>query len=111
MDVDQIFASEVTLAELTYGAINSADYERHIKEPEWLRQYVMIYEISDVFEEYGQIRCALNKIDKNKAKEVGQFDMLIGATALHYGLTVVTDNIKDFSLMPGVKCVNWVERK
>lgn len=110
-DVDQLFASEVTLAELTYGAINSADYERHIKEPEWLRQYVTIYEISDVFEEYGQIRCALNKISKNKAKEVGQFDMLIGATALHYGLTVVTDNIKDFSLMPGVKCVNWVERK
>lgn len=110
-DVDQIFASEVTLAELTYGAINSEDYKRHIKEPEWLRQYVTIYEISDVFEEYGQIRCALNKISKNKAKEIGQFDMLIGATALHYDLTVVTDNIKDFSLMPGVKCVNWVERK
>jgi tRNA(fMet)-specific endonuclease VapC len=82
-DVDQIFASEVTLAELTYGAINSEDYKRHIKEPEWLRQYVTIYEISDVFEEYGQIRCALNKISKNKAKEIGQFDMLIGATALH----------------------------
>lgn len=110
-DVDQIFASEVTLAELTYGAINSEDYKRHIKEPEWLRQYVTIYEISDVFEEYGQIRCALNKISKNKAKEIGQFDMLIGATALHYDLTVVTDNIKDFSLMPGVKCVNWVKRK
>ena len=59
----------------------------------------------------GQIRCALNIISKNKAKEVGQFDMLIGATALHYGLTVVTDNIKDFSIMPGVKCVNWVERE
>ena len=110
-DIDQIFASEVTLAELTYGAINSADYERHIKEPEWLRQYVTICEISDVFEEYGKIRCALNKIGKNKAKEVGQFDMLIGATALYYGLTVVTDNMKDFSLMPGVKCVNWVDRK
>jgi len=110
-DIDQIFASEVTLAELTYGAINSKDYERHIKEPEWLRQYVTVYEISDVFEEYGQIRCALNKIGKNKTKEIGQFDMLIGATALHYGLTIVTDNIKDFSLMPGVKCVNWVERK
>ena len=68
-DVDQLFASEVTLAELTYGAINSADYERHIKEPEWLRQYITIYKISDVFEEYGQIRCALNKIGKNKAKK------------------------------------------
>ena len=27
-------ASEVTLAELTYGAINSSDYDRHIKEPQ-----------------------------------------------------------------------------
>lgn len=103
-------ASEVTLAELTYGAINSGDYERHIKEPQILRRDVMIYDISEVFEEYGQIRCALKKIRKDLDREVGQFDMLIGATALHYGLTVLTDNLKHFSLMPGVKCVNWVER-
>ena len=30
-DIDQIFASEITLAELTYGAMNSADYERHVR--------------------------------------------------------------------------------
>ena len=110
MDPDQIFASEITLAELTYGAINSSDYERHIKESQWLRQYITVYPISDVFEEYGQIRCALKRIKKDMDQKVGQFDMLIGATALHYGLTVVTDNVKDFSLMPGVKCVNWVKR-
>ena len=110
MDPDQVFASEITLAELTYGAMNSGDYESHIKEPEWLEQYITIYDISNVFEEYGRIRCALKKIKKDLDREVGQFDMLIGATALHYGLTVVTDNIKDFSLMPGVKCENWVER-
>jgi len=110
MDPDQLFASEVTLAELTYGAINSSDYERHIKEPKRLRRAVTVYPISDVFEEYGHIRCALKKIKKDLDKEVGQFDMLIGATALHYGLTVVTDNIKHFSLMPGIKCENWVER-
>ena len=103
-------ASEITLAELTYGAIKSDDYERHIKEPQLLRRDIIIYDISDVFEEYGLIRCALNKIRKNLDKEVGQFDMLIGATALHYGLTVVTENVKHFSLMPDVKCENWVER-
>ena len=103
-------ASEVTLAELTFGAINSNDYERHIEEPQRLRRDITIYDISEVFEEYGQIRCALRKIRKDLDREVGQFDMLIGATALHYGLTVVTDNIKHFSLMPGVKCENWVER-
>ena len=106
----QIGASEVTLAELTYGAIRSADYERHIKEPQKLRRDVKVYDISDVFEEYGRIRCALKEIRKDLDKEVGQFDMLIGATALHYGLTVVTENVKHFSLMPGVKYENWVER-
>ena len=76
-----ICASEVTLAELTYGAINSGDYERHIKEPQRLRCDVTIYDISDVFEEYGQIRCALKKIRKDLDRVVGQFDILIGATA------------------------------
>ncbi|MBR1800979.1 MAG: PIN domain-containing protein [Bacteroidaceae bacterium] len=103
-------ASEVTLAELTFGAINSNDYERHIKEPQSLKRNITIYDISDVFEEYGLIRCALKEIKKGLDKEVGQFDMLIGATALHYNLTVVTDNIKHFSMMPGVKYENWVER-
>ena len=105
-----ICASEVTIAELTYGAINSSDYKRHIKEPQELRETITILGICEVFEEYGQIRCALNKIKKGLDSEIGQFDILIGATALHYGLTVVTDNIKHFSLMPGVKCINWVER-
>ena len=110
VDPDQIFASEITIAELTYGAMKSGNYNRHIKEPEWLCNYITICKISDVFYEYAQIRNALNRIKKNLDREVGQFDILIGATALHYGLTVVTENIKHFSLMPGVKCENWVER-
>ena len=109
-DIDQIFASEITLAELTYGAMKSADYERHIQEPEWLRQYITIYNISDVFYEYAQIRCTLNKIKKHLDREVGSLDIFIGATALHYGLTVVTENVKHFSLMPGVRIEKWIER-
>ena len=66
--------------------------------------------ISDVFEEYAQIRCALKQQKKTLDKEIGNFDILIGATALHYGLTVVTDNVKHFELMPGVKVENWIVR-
>ncbi len=109
-DIDQIVVSEITLAELTYGAMNSSDYERYIKEPEWLRRYITVYDISDVFHEYAQIRCALNKIRKNLDKEVGSLDIFIGATALHYDLTVITENTKHFSLMPGVRVQNWVNR-
>ena len=106
----QIFASEVTLAELTFGAYYSEDYERHITEPQWLRRFVTVLDISDVFNEYAQLRCALKKQKKTLDKEIGNFDILIGATALHYGLTVVTDNVKHFDQMPGVKVENWIER-
>ena len=111
LSMPQIFVSEVTLAELTFGAYNSADFERHIQEPQWLRRYVTVLDISDVFEEYAQIRCALRKLKKNLDKEIGNFDILIGATALHYDLTVVTDNVKHFKVMPGVKVENWIVRE
>ncbi|MBQ2208334.1 MAG: PIN domain-containing protein [Prevotella sp.] len=106
----RLYVSEVTLAELTFGAYNSDDYERHIQEPEILRKTATVLPISDVFNEYAQIRCALRKVKKTMDRDIGNFDILIGATALHYGLTVVTDNVKHFEQMPGVKVENWVER-
>jgi tRNA(fMet)-specific endonuclease VapC len=107
----QLFVSEVTLAELTFGAYNSDDFARHILEPEWLRRYITVLDISGVFVEYSQIRCALKKIKKSLDKEIGNFDILIGATAVHYGLTVVTDNVRHFEQMPGVKVENWIQRE
>lgn len=102
----QLCASEVTVAELVYGAYNSKNFEKHYREAEWLRRNIQIIPISEVFDDYGEIRFAT----KHKGNPIGQFDLLIGATARHYGLTVVTDNLKDFEPMPGVKIENWVAR-
>ena len=100
-------ASEVTIGELIFGAVNSSDYQRHIKEPQWLQETVQIYPISEVLNDYAEIRYDLKK----KKLVVEDFDILIGATARHFGLTVVTDNVKHFEPMPGIKVINWVERK
>ena len=61
MDPDQLFVSEVTLAELTFGAYNSDDYERHIQEPQELRVSFNVVRIGEIFDEYAHIRCALKK--------------------------------------------------
>ena len=102
----QLCASEITVAELIYGAYNSKNFEKHYREAMWLKNNIEIYPISDALDDYGDIRFAT----KRKGSPIGQFDLLIGATARHYGLTVVTDNLKDFLPMPGVKIENWVER-
>ena len=37
----------------------------------------------------------------------GRFDRLIGAHALSRGLTLVTNNERDFADIPGLKIENW----
>ncbi len=39
-----------------------------------------------------------------------EFDLLIGVSALENKLTLVTDNIKDFQNIKGLKLENWIIR-
>jgi predicted nucleic acid-binding protein len=38
---------------------------------------------------------------------VDQFDLLIGATAVHHEMVLVTSNIKHFERIPGLNIENW----
>ena len=40
-----------------------------------------------------------------------EFDLLIGVTAVEHKLTLVTDNVKDFERLEGLKIENWFKRK
>ncbi len=103
---EQLCASEITVAELIYGAYNSKNFDRHYQEAMWLKNNIKIYPISEVLDDYASIRFAV----KQKGTPVGQLDIFIGATARHFDLTVVTDNTKDFLPMPNLKIENWIKR-
>jgi tRNA(fMet)-specific endonuclease VapC len=47
----------------------------------------------------------LKRIDRLQ----GEFDMLIGSTALAYGLALVTRNTRHFADMLGMLLENWVD--
>ena len=40
-----------------------------------------------------------------------EFDLLIGVTAIENKLMLVTENVKDFEPLNGIKIENWVVRK
>lgn len=104
--LDNLCVSEVTIAELLYGAVNSKNVDRHLLEVRELQRDITVLPISDALDDYADIRHSLT----SKGIIVEDFDMLIGATARHYGLIVVTDNLKHFTPMPGVEVENWVTR-
>jgi len=103
---NQIFASEVTIAELTYGALHSNAVKRHIQEPKEIENTFTVLPLTDWIHDYAEIRQSL----VSRGYTVGDFDIIIGATARRFGLTVVTHNLKHFSQIPGIKCVDWVEK-
>jgi len=53
---------------------------------------------------YGEVRAALEKA----GQPIGPNDLLIASQALALGLTLVTDNIREFERVPGLKLENWL---
>ena len=106
IDFKELCISEITYAELLFGALHSKSVERHLNEVNDLKNDIGTIAITETIKDYAEIRQHL----VSNGLSVEDFDILIGATARHNNLILVTDNVKHFSQMPGVKIENWVRR-
>ena len=103
----EIFAvSEITIGELFYGASKSERKEERLKDVERIMKMFVVLPIFPALSDYGSIKASL----ETKGERIDDFDLLIGATAIANGLTMVTDNVKHLGRIPGIKLENWVER-
>ena len=106
MDSDQCFVSEITIAELTYGAYHSDRVSENLMMIERLESLVDVLPISSAIDEYGKQKDILVK----SGRMIEDFDLLIGCTAVANGMIMVTDNTKHFSRIHGIQLENWVDR-
>jgi tRNA(fMet)-specific endonuclease VapC len=102
------YISEITVAELRFGAENSGDPIKSHKAVDLFLQGLTIIPIFGSIRKYAQEKVRLRKMGKPLHDE---FDLLIGVTAIVNGLTLVTDNLKDFEKLQDIKIENWFERK
>jgi len=103
--ISNCFLSEITVAELKFGAENSEkqEYNRKI-----IAEFVQKFTIVPIFgslDLYAKEKARLRK----QGIIVDDFDLLIGATALASGLTLVTNNTKHFARLKGIEVENWAE--
>lgn len=96
--------SSITLAELQYGIEKSSNIE---KNREALEKFLTPIEILDFgYEatiEYGKIRAELEK----KGIPIGPLDMLIASHAKSLDVVLVTNNVREFERIHGLKIENW----
>jgi tRNA(fMet)-specific endonuclease VapC len=97
--------SEITLFELRFGAENSNNPQKHHESVTNLVKEFTILPIITCIDVYIKEKVRLRKIGKPMNDE---FDILIGATAIRNNLILVTDNVKHFDNMNGIRVENWM---
>lgn len=100
------FISEITLAELYYGASHSGQKEKKMQGIHFIEDYFTTLPIRPSFEKFGDIKSLLRK----QGLLIDDFDLLIGCTALQYRLTLVSENVKYLSRIPDMEIENWIRR-
>ena len=101
--IENCFLSEITVAELKYGAENSSN---PIKNRDTIDKFLNSFTILPIITSldiYAREKTRLRK----KGKQLDDFDLLIGATAVSNNLTLVTKNVSDFDRLDNIKIEDW----
>ncbi|MCQ2975314.1 MAG: PIN domain-containing protein [Bacteroidales bacterium] len=102
--VENCFVSEITLAELYYGASKSGR-EKHFRDVDFIASHFLVLPIRPILDVFGEIRYQLEK----RGNSLDDFDLLIGCTALKNNFIVVTHNVNHLSRIPNVEIEDWQE--
>lgn len=97
--------SAVTFGELIYGAEKSDQPLRNLADVEGLAARLSVMPFDDnAATQFGQVRAELAK----KGTPIGPYDQMIAGHARALGLTLVTNNTREFKRVPGLRIENWV---
>ncbi len=104
----QLSISSITLMELIYGAEKSSKPEHNLTIVEGFaaRLEVLPYDIQAASHS-GQLRAELARL----GKPIGPYDQMIAGHARAAGLILVTNNLREFERVPGLRVEDWVNHE
>lgn len=101
----EVVISAITYGELCYGAAKSLQRQKALATLAELLHDVPVAVLDEtVGRAYGEIRAALEK----HGQMIGNNDLWIGAHARALGLTLATNNEREFHRIEGLSVENWV---
>jgi tRNA(fMet)-specific endonuclease VapC len=100
--------SSVAVAELRYGAEKSTQAQRnHERLDVFLGDVPCVDFDSGAALAYGRVRAVLER----RGTIIGPYDLQIAAHALSLDLVLVSDNVREFRRVEGLKVENWRRRR
>lgn len=100
---EQLCVSVITAAELRFGAEKAGRPKLAELVEAFLERLSIVDWTDGVNHHYARIRSALER----GGTPIGNMDLLIASHAVSEGSTLVTNNLRHFSHVPGLKLEEW----
>jgi tRNA(fMet)-specific endonuclease VapC len=105
--IGQLCISSVTWGELICGAEKSARKAENLLTLQGFAARLVILDFDEnSATQFGQIKAEL----EISGSKIGSYDMMIAGHARSQGLIIVTNNIREFSRVDGLRVTNWLEQ-
>ncbi len=98
--------SVVTYLELVYGAYKSRQAEANMTQIQQLSHLIPVQALdASAGAHYGKLRAGLEK----SGSLIGAYELVIAAHALALQLILVTNNVREFRRVQGLRLENWAD--
>lgn len=104
IDPNEVALSVIVAMELEVGAMRAEAKAYAPAIRRWLAEFKVLPLGDDARSHFAQIKCDLMA----RGQLIGPMDLLIAAHALALGATLVTNNVREFKRVKGLRIENWV---
>jgi len=106
LEAGEVGISSITGAELHFGVAKSGSARNAAALEKFLAPLEVMPFEEQAMRRYGLLRSHL----ESSGKPIGALDLLIAAHALALGTTLVTNNLREYGRIAGLKVENWVSK-
>lgn len=100
---ENCFISEITIAELYFGAEKSMRAAQEFERTTAFADSAQVLSITPALRGYARQRWRLQQL----GQPLDDFDLLIGTTALAHNMIIVTNNTRHFARIKGLPLEDW----
>ena len=103
-EIDGLGISAITASELYWGVCKSGSIRNKTTLEKFLSPLTILDYDLGAAQRYGELRAYLEK----QGTPIGPLDQQIAAHALALDITLVSNNVREFERVPGLRVENWV---
>lgn len=104
---EQAFVSVISVSEFLYGAHRTADPAMRHRRLALSEALLARFKVLQIDLAVARVHAQLKAELATRGTPVGPHDLWLAATCLVHGLTMVTGNLREFRLVPGLAVESW----